>query len=81
MKYWAIGKKLGNGGKIGYQKIPFYISIIAYGLEYFLTNVGKQINHVMLKLVRIPWYRRLNDQSVHINETFKDYHGMILHPS
>ena len=35
----------------------------------------------MLKLVEISWYRRLNDQSVHINETFKGCHGMALHQS
>ena len=33
----------------------------------------------MLNLVRIPWYRRLKDQSIYINETFKGYHCMILH--
>ena len=35
----------------------------------------------MLKLVEISWYRRLNDQRVHINETFKGCHGMTLHRS
>ena len=32
----------------------------------------------MLQFVRTSWYRRLNDQSVRINNKFKDHHCMIL---
>ena len=64
------GKKNGN---IGHHQISFYISIMKlYGvyhtaLNCFLTNVEKQKGYAMLKWVRISRYRRLNDQSIHIN--------------
>ena len=44
-----------------------------FNIEFFLTNIEKQKSYAMLRLVRISWYRRLNDQSVHIYETFKGY--------
>ena len=47
----------------------------------FLTNVEKHKSYAMLKLEIISWYRGLNYQSVHINDTFKGYHCMILHPN
>ena len=48
-------------------------------LNSFFTNVEKEKRFAMLISVRTSWYRKLNDQSVHINETFTGYHCMILH--
>ena len=46
---------------------------------FFLTNIETQNNHAMFKLVNISWHRKLNDQSVHIDEISKGYHCMILY--
>ena len=84
-KSWGIAVK--KWGKIGHYKIAFYISIMErhdvlhMALNFF--SLMSKIKSVMLTLVRIScsWHQRLNDQSVHINETLKDYHCMILLPN
>ena len=69
---------MGKGEKSPIIKAHFIFRFLNYmmlikhrALNFFLADVEKQNGYAMLKLVRISWYRRLDDQRVHINEIFK----------
>ena len=86
-KYWATevrnwGEKNENSATIKSHYISRLWNYMTLSIRpWIFSNWCREAKkkYAMLKLVRISWYRGLNDQSVHINETFEGYHSMILH--
>ena len=66
--------------EIGHHKIPFCIWITElHGVDHTTLIFFSLMSRCNAVMSCWNWYRGFHDQSVHINETFKGYHCILLH--